>query len=78
MEQSITHEETKIISPSDVNELRLYRTGSGDQEFDGHGPKVTVTVAYETRNSKKELWQTINVKMIEKSARFLIYNELFL
>lgn len=64
------HEETKIISPSDVNELRLYRTGSGDQEFDGHGPKVTVTVAYETRNSKKELWQTINVKMIETDADY--------
>ncbi len=58
------------LTPSDVNNLRLYRTGSGDQEFAGNGPNVTVTVSYETRNSKKELWQVVKVKMKETVADY--------
>ncbi len=55
---------TTTITPSELNEIRLYRT-NGDQEFAGNGPKVTVKVSYEKRNSDKELWQVLFVQMKE-------------
>lgn len=55
---------TTKFTPTDIDEIRLYRT-RGDQEFAGNGPKVTLKVTLAIRNSFKELWVVVDIKMKE-------------
>ncbi|MBE7170122.1 MAG: thiol-activated cytolysin family protein [Williamsia sp.] len=55
---------TTFFQPATVKEVRLNHI-SGDKEFAGHGPNVTVKVELKPSADQKEVWATVYVKMEE-------------
>lgn len=58
---------TATFTPTDIDDVRLFLT-KGDQEFAGHGPIVMLKVSLIKRNSNKELWAVVSIKMAETKS----------
>lgn len=67
---------TETFQPADVLELRLNHIG-GDREFDGNGPKVTVSCDLSIRNNSREVWAKVTMDAKETKSDWTHGNRVY-
>jgi hypothetical protein len=67
---------TEWFQPASISELKLNHIG-GDREFDGNGPKVTISCNLDIRNNSKEVWAKVTVDAIETKSDYTHGNRVY-